>query len=253
LYFYFGVQVNPPNLPFQIYIDPGSSGGWHGPYCSDVNIHVDAYDGVSDRLVSMITLAEVSEVLMAWQGAGWNCSYSNGEALSRVLAANAYPAEFIKFDFDTAYAWLNSQRLDWIGNTETTDKDPVATGCSVLFLNFLRFQWGCSLKAIVQAGASNLDQTCQILTGLPQGGYKMFLSPLNLKFPPGTNWYPSDNPFPIYQSPVLCGVANGLVYFAFYLPNRAKWSGFEPQQFHIAQKFVASRVGWFGWREPLRG
>ena len=112
----------------------------------------------------MLNVAEVDEVMMANQGAGWGCGTSAGEGLSRVLATQRYPASLD--GFASAATWLNgSKRPDWVTNTEKTDQDYVSTGCATLFLNYLRYQLHFSLARIVEAGGTTLQQTYQKLTG----------------------------------------------------------------------------------------
>jgi len=98
----------------------------------------------------MLNVAEADEVMMAAQNKGWSCGVSAGEGLSRVLAAERYPAALGRFA--TAAQWLDSNRSDWVTNTEQTDRNKVSIGCATLFLNYLHNQLGFSLDAIVEPG-----------------------------------------------------------------------------------------------------
>ena len=73
-----------------VYIRPGSNGGSDAG-CSATGLYCDAF--TAGDLERSLVVAEEDEVFMADQGAGWNCGASNGEALSRVLAAEIYPNE----------------------------------------------------------------------------------------------------------------------------------------------------------------
>jgi len=70
---------------FSVFIDPGSFGAYHAS-CPATELHLAAFSGTDTALVNMLNVAEVDEVFMATQNAGWNCGYSSGEGLSRVLA-----------------------------------------------------------------------------------------------------------------------------------------------------------------------
>ena len=65
---------------FSVYIDPGSFGAYHAN-CAATEIHCAAFGGTDGALVNMLNVAEDDEVMMADQGAGWNCGASAGEGL----------------------------------------------------------------------------------------------------------------------------------------------------------------------------
>jgi Clostridial hydrophobic W len=189
---------------FAVYIDPGSFGAYHAN-CAATDLHCAAFSGTNGALENMLNVAEADEVFMANQGRGWNCGASNGEGLSRVLAAERYPAALD--GFASGASWLDSDRPDWVSKTEPTDGNYVSTGCATLFINYLRFHYGFSLDQIVQAGGFTLAQTFTKLVGsyYPFERFALFL---NLRFPPGTpSGLLNDNPFPIQiQSLPLSGV-----------------------------------------------
>ncbi len=180
---------------FSVYIDPGSFGAYHAN-CAATEIHCAAFAGTDGALENMLNVAEVDEVMMANQGAGWNCGSSAGEGLSRVLATQRYPASLD--GFASASSWLNSTRPDWVTQTEQTDRNYVSTGCATLFLNYLRYQLHFSLVRIVEAGGTSLQQTYQRLTG-SANAFGPFAALLQRHFPAGTpvTLTGTDNPFPL--------------------------------------------------------
>jgi hypothetical protein len=152
-------------LPFSIYLVPGMNGAVHGPPDWG-DIYVDAFYVNDPDLMRLLVVAEVVEVFAVVQNAGWWPGASNGEALSRVLATELYPARLGMYA--TAQAWLaDKNRHDWLTKSEQTDVDSVATGCGTVFLNFLRYQLGFTWEQIVRYGAPTLAQTYQ---NLPGGG-----------------------------------------------------------------------------------
>jgi hypothetical protein len=177
-----------------VYIDPGSFGAYHAT-CTATEIHCAAFGETDTDLVNMVTVAEADEVMMAVQNAGWNCGASAGEGLSRVLAAQRYPAELDRFA--SASSWLNSARPDWVSTTEGTDRDYVSIGCATLFINYLRYQLHVSLARIVQAGGTTLQAAYQHLTGSADA-FGPFAALLQRHFPAGPHVdLPGDNPFPL--------------------------------------------------------
>jgi hypothetical protein len=193
---FFG-GITPPNLPFNVYVVTGDFGAYHAT-CAATELHCAAFDGTNADLVSMLAVAEVDEVFMDAQGAGWNCGFSNGEALSRILATEAYPAQLD--GFASASAYLNGARNDFVNQNDPTDQNYESIGCASLFINYLRNQTGFlfPLDQIVQNAGPTLTQTYQNLTGNNDDPFPAFAALLNTKFPAGgpANW-PDDNPFPI--------------------------------------------------------
>ena len=189
---YFGGSA-PTGFRVVLFANPG--GAYHFG-CGATDLFCDARTAPADAdLSEFLNVAEFVEVFEAVQAGGWDCGKSNGEGLSRVLATDAYPAELD--GFATARAWLDSPRKNFVDHTFGSDTDPTANGCSVLFLNWLRFQLDHSWAQIVGAAAPTLAETYAKLTGKTDG-LKQFETLLNARFPKGQpSGLMTDNPFPI--------------------------------------------------------
>ena len=192
--FFSGIEI--PTLPVNILIGPGIGGAYHYG-CAAVDLYCDGDSSASPDidLTRMLAVAEEVEVFEATQNKGWDCGASNGEGLSRVLAAELYPAQLD--GFATASAWLDSNRPDWVGKSDPTDQNAVSTGCAVLFLNYLRYQLNYSWQEIIQAAGSTLAQTYERVSG-KTGGFVPFKALLDARFPPGQpSGLTTDTPFPL--------------------------------------------------------
>lgn len=191
---YFG-GIKPPS--FNVIIHHPIPGAYHWE-CAATDLYCDAQAKpvVNADYTRMLVVAEEVEVYSALQGLGWDCGASNGEGLSRVLATEMYPAELN--GFASAATWLDSPgRPDFININDPTDTNFVSTGCSVLFLNYLRYQLGHSWQSIVQAGRPTLAQTYRKLggSGDPLTPFKVLLQ---TRYPEGKpSGLGTDNPFPI--------------------------------------------------------
>lgn len=181
--------------PFRVILFANPGGAYHMG-CDATDLFCDALTAPANAdLSEFLNVAEFVEVFEAVQAGGWDCDKSNGEGLSRVLATDAYPAQLD--GFGTAAAWLDSQRRDFVDHTLDSDTDPAANGCSVLFLNWLRFQLNFSWAQIAGAAATTLGQTYEKLTG-NRDGFKQFSSLLESRFPKGRpSGLTNDNPFPL--------------------------------------------------------
>jgi hypothetical protein len=219
--------VTPPGLPFNIIIVPGIGGAYHWG-CGAVDLYCDGDTSATPDVnhTRMLVVAEEVEVFSAAQGRGWDCGASNGEGLSRVLATQLYAAELD--GFESASTWLNTAgRPDYVTINDPTDRSYVSTGCSVLFLNFLRHQLRFSWEEIVRAAAPTLEQTYTTLTGRSDG-LTRFKSLLQAYYPEGTPVALStDNVFPL----------PGLMEVFARGSDGAVW--------HQTQ--VAPSDGWGGW------
>jgi hypothetical protein len=114
---YFG-GLTPDNLPFRVYITPGYEGASHSS-CDDTGLYCDAFDANDGVLMRYLVVAEADEVFMDSQDRGWMCGASNGEGLSRVLAADAYPLGWLDSSArppiprPEPVAGLHIQQPDW--------------------------------------------------------------------------------------------------------------------------------------------
>jgi len=189
---YFGGSA-PTGFRVVLFANPG--GAYHFG-CGATDLFCDARTAPADGDFSeFLNIAEFVEVFEAVQAGGWDCGKSNGEGLSRVLATDAYPKELD--GFATAGAWLESARKNFVDHTFASDTDFAANGCSVLFLNWLRFQLKFSWAQIVGAAAPTLGETYTKLTG-KKHGFKQFETLLSAHFPKGQpSGLTTDNPFPI--------------------------------------------------------
>jgi hypothetical protein len=192
--------ITPSSFPFNVIIAKLEGGGSYHYGCAGVDIYCDVRltPSVDPLYTEFLNISEIVEVFGAAYGAGWGCKRSKGEGLSRVLAAQLYPSEL--GEFATAHYWLDGARPDFVNATAPTDTNPVANGCSVLFLNYLHVQLGYSWRAIIRAGGANLKQTWVRLVK-PVGNpnpFKRFKALLNEQFPSGTpSGLADDNPWPI--------------------------------------------------------
>src|ERR1700722_12117847 len=112
---YFG-EIDPTFLPLQVAVVAGMSGVNH-PTCSSAGISIDGFSNSDGSLASILAAEGMAEAFMAAQGKGFDCKASNGEALARVLAADAYP-HFNFSRFATASSWLNSTRPDFVNSND---------------------------------------------------------------------------------------------------------------------------------------
>jgi len=194
---YFG-GITPAGLPFNIHVTSGSSGASH-PTCANTNISIGAGSaaGVDIAFMRSLVIAEEDEVFEANFGHGWDCGASNGEGLSRVLANTMYPGSEPP-NFVSAPVWLDMPgRPDFVNVTDPTDTNYVSIGCSVLFLNWLRYQLDFSWNQIILAGAPTLGQTYTNLTG-GTDGLGEFKALLQAHYPEGQESHvTSDNVFPL--------------------------------------------------------
>ena len=189
---YFGGSAS---IQFRVVLFANPGGAYHLG-CGATDLFCDARTAPADADFSeFLNVAEFVEVFEAVQAGGWDCGKSNGEGLSRVLATDAYPSEVA--GFATAGAWLDSARQNFVDHTAGSDTDPAANGCSVLFLNWLRFQLNYSWAQIVGAAAPTLGETYAKLTG-KNDGFKALEALISAHFPKGRpSGVTTDNPFPI--------------------------------------------------------
>jgi hypothetical protein len=158
---------------------------------------VQLVPAVNPDVTNALVIAEEVEVFEAIQNKGWSCGGSNGEGLSRVLAEELYPNVLEALGYSSASAWLSSRRPNFVGRTLPTDRNGVANGCAVLFLNYLHTQLGFGWDKICQAAAPTLGGTYNLLTN-QKTPFRDFAALLERKFPRGQPVnLQTDNPFPI--------------------------------------------------------
>jgi hypothetical protein len=196
---FFG-GITPQRLPFQVIVTSGSDGASHDT-CDATALSIGAHSGPLEFMRSLV-IAEEDEVFEANFGHGWDCGASNGEGLSRVLANDIVPGVEPQ-GFVSAPVWLDEipdtgvPREDWVNKTDSTDTNYFSIGCSVLFLNWLRFQLKYTWSQIIAAGTPTLAGTYQNLTG-KNDGFAQFKAVIDQKFPPGKpSHLTTDNPFPL--------------------------------------------------------
>lgn len=107
------------------------------------NIEVDLDIGSTSRQSALFE-AEYSECCMH----GDLCGYSTGEALSRWCAM--ITSDNALKDFKTAPNWSAQHAPDYVSNFELTDRDPVATGCGMVFISWM-LSLGYSFPVIAQS------------------------------------------------------------------------------------------------------
>jgi len=108
-------------------------------------------------------VAELSEAFMGPQGGGWGCEFSNGEGLSRFCSEEETPAGTMNA-FATGPTWAQAGFPDWVTQTEQTDRDDVATGCSIVYIYWM-LSLGFKAPKVIQAAGTTLSANYQTLTG----------------------------------------------------------------------------------------
>jgi hypothetical protein len=188
--------LTPKHMPFVVQVTADDSGASHSS-CMGTDIAVGANSGSKLDLMRSLMVAEADEVFMANFGHGWNCGASTGEGLSRVLADDMYPGGETA-DFISSNDWLNvKSRPNWVTRTDPSDVHYRSIGCSVLFLNWLRFQHGHGWKDIIAAGGRTLSSTYLHLTG-KRTAWEDFIAFIDAHFPRGRTYrLKTDNPFPV--------------------------------------------------------
>ena len=197
---FFG-GITPASLPFHLIVTSGNQGASHAT-CAGTALSIGAHSGPLPFMRSLV-IAEEDEVFEASFGHGWNCGFSNGEGLSRVLANDMVPG-VEPSGFVSPPVWLDGPsdisgvlREDWISKTDHTDTNYFSIGCSVLFLNWMKFQLKFQWTQIIAAGAATLGETYHNLTG-KNDGWVTFQALIDAKFPSGKlSGVATDNPFPL--------------------------------------------------------
>lgn len=190
-----GITLPAASLPVAINVVPGGGGGSNnGSNFIQCNVNT----GYTPEGMPALVVAELAEILMVVQGRGWIAAWSNGEALSRVLAGVLYPDRALYFAI--ASSWLNATgRPDWVSASEHTDGNFVSSGCGTLFLNWLAYQLGKRWTDIVQAGAPTTQSLAETATAVGvASAWASFSGLVTSTWPAGTSVFlPTDDPFPI--------------------------------------------------------
>lgn len=123
-----------------------------------------------------------------------------------MLASDMYPGA-APHNFLSVPVWLDQESPDYgrrpdfvtrsLAFAEGGDQDYWAIGCSVLFLNWLRFQLGFTWEQIITSGATTLDGVYWNLTGRTDA-LSLFMKHVDDNFPPNTTSHlNTDQPFPL--------------------------------------------------------
>ena len=178
--------------------DQSGDGGAYHYGCQGTDIYVDSCTA-DPEVSAALFVAEAVEVMSALQGKGWDCGNTNGEGLSRVLAELAYPGKLD--DFETASAWLDGGRPNYVDRQQGTDTDAESNGLGVLFLYWLNGPLGFGWDKIVQTGGATLAQLYERLTGVATA-WQDFRVAVGRLWPVGKpSGVTSDNPWPATPTP----------------------------------------------------
>jgi hypothetical protein len=204
----------------------GSGGAYHYgcDFVSGGTLYLDATFASTTinplDLQVALYVAELSECFMGAQGKGWGCGYSNGEGLSRFMAEEETPWGTLA-GFQTAAAWVAAGYPDWVTHTELTDQDSVSTGCSILYIYWMRSR-GYSIAQITQAGGATLQANYQALTGSSSAYADLVAAAKAVSVT-------SDNPFGRWIEKISCVVDNsdGRLEVFGVGGNRAVWHNWQ--------------------------
>ena len=167
---YFGIAGQPVNVIIAAldHATDGSAGAYHAgcTFNPGGDLYCDAAFG-NPVMTNGLMIAELTECFMGAQNKGWDCGGSNGEALSRLLAEleSGGPGGVLA-GYATGPDWDRAGRPNWIDANESTDLNPVSTGCGVLYLYWMMSK-GYTAAKITQAGCpdGSLASNYHALTG----------------------------------------------------------------------------------------
>jgi hypothetical protein len=176
-------------------------------------------------------IAEMSEQLMGFFG--WDRASNRGEALSRALGEQFFPAAAYAAECISIAPWVNgwlnsSPRPDYIhinpvptaaNATLGTDLDGLGYGCGLLFINYLRYQLGFPLEAICQAGGITFADAYKNLTGHNDDPLANMNALLKKHFSTSIINLLDNNPFPLYDNAsrrVILGFAGSIADVAVH-------------------------------------
>ena len=159
-YFRIAGIFEPPSPPLLVVVSSGSfasNNGYDPHRQSTITIEtfpVALDQDLADETVRMLFVAEAAEVLMEFLNVlaqRWHSRLSDGEGLSRVLAAEFYPDAYYGAMIHGPFgnAWLiDASRSDptqagrWISRNDSSDTRADSFGCAALFIYYLRSQLG---------------------------------------------------------------------------------------------------------------
>lgn len=212
---------------------PDGHGAFNNGYGNPIHIDAQSNDGTigtAGPIVSMLWMAEWSEVLMSLTG-NWNAGDSSGEGLSQYCAQQLFQAghnayynaggnqifvqNWLNGDGTTnpGTASPNSARSDWVNHTFTGadvggthvngDGDPVSFGCALAFIYYLTVQLGFSIDEVISRYSGNLASCYHAVTGDATDPFPGFTGILEHVYPSGSpatlTGADPNNPFPIAQ------------------------------------------------------
>jgi hypothetical protein len=207
------------SLPITVQIATGSGGAsWQDPsgfqklFGFSPTVVINPGSGTSVNFVRYLLVAEVTEMLMASQNAGWfeQSSFfqgadegSMGEGLSRFLGMQFQIAIGLggvpPSGFGVVPIWLNLGRPNFVDIDPDDHQPDPTTGCTTCFLYYLHDQLGYSIQQIIGAGAPNLAGVYQKLTG-QANAWNTFISLVNNHYPPVRTYNPAgDSIFPVSE------------------------------------------------------
>lgn len=177
------------------------TGAVHPFHTINIGAINSAGNEISDDYARFLFIAELAEVLML--SYGWDPAVSSGEALSRVMAEQLYPAQaYGEGNAPWVNAWFSdaSRVYTYLVQNEYTDRNAVTFGVGILYINYLRSQRGYSLRDICMSGGQTFLDRYRNLSGHPQeDGIAPFRALLEKHFPAGTTLL-TNNPFPLYDA-----------------------------------------------------
>jgi hypothetical protein len=180
---------------------PGTYAQFHTIYLGAIN---SAGGQISDDYARFLFVAELAEVLMP--AYGYVPNDSRGEALSRLMAEEFYPAQ--AYTAEGKAPWVNTwmqikpRDFTYLADAEKNDLNSLSFGVGILYFNYLRSQLKHSLSEILGAGGKQFTETYRSLTKQPGAdGITPFRDLLQRFYPAGQPvTLLSNNPFPLYDA-----------------------------------------------------
>jgi len=156
---------------------------------------------ITADFAAFLFVAEMSEILMSF----YNCDAitSQGEALSRVMAEELHPAS--SANFVNTWTSFPEPRPDWINKNEGLtplargDLDPIAFGCGIIFIYFLRYQLNISYDKICTNGGTTLADRYRTLTKAVDDPAARVAALLDKHFGAKPFRLVGNNPFPLFE------------------------------------------------------